>query len=215
MGTTTIVHLVRHGEVHNPYGVLYGRLPGFHLSERGRAMAEATAAWLATRDIVAVVSSPLDRAQETAAPIAVVHGLAIATDDRLIEPPNVFEGQRFGVGDGALRRPASWWALRNPFEPSWSEPYTSIAARMLAAAEDLAAGARGHEAVAVSHQLPVWTARRFLEGRRLWHDPRRRECSLASVTSLTFLDSTVVSVDYHTPAGDLSPSKSRRFVAGA
>jgi len=101
----TIVHLVRHGEVSNPDGILYGRLPGFHLSEEGRLMAKAAAGFLAGRDVAVLVTSPLERAQETAAPLAAQFGLAPQLDDRLIEPWNHFEGTRFGVGDGALRRP--------------------------------------------------------------------------------------------------------------
>ena len=130
MSERTTVHVMRHGEVHNPDGILYGRLPDFHLSERGRAQAEAVASWLAARDIVYVVASPLERAQETAAPIAAHHGLAVDTDDELIESHNVFQGERVSPGDGALRDPRNWWHLRNPRSPSWGEPYREIAARM-------------------------------------------------------------------------------------
>jgi broad specificity phosphatase PhoE len=207
---TTVVHLVRHGEVDNPSGVLYGRIPGYRLSLAGREMAAAAASFLAGRDVTVLRSSPLERAQETAAPIAAEFGLRIETDDRLIEPWNHFEGMRFGVGDGALRQPRHWAALRNPFLPSWGEPYREVAARMLAAVADAAAAARGHEAVCVSHQLPIWVARRAIEGSRLWHDPRRRQCALGSVTSLTFSGDKVTGVRYATPAGD-----GRRQVAGA
>jgi broad specificity phosphatase PhoE len=133
MTEKTIVHVMRHGEVHNPEGVLYGRLPDYHLSERGRAQAKAVAAWLAKRDIVHVVASPLERAQETAAPIAAEHGLPIDVDEALIESHNVFQGQRVSPGDGALRDPRNWWHLRNPRSPSWGEPYREIAERMQAA----------------------------------------------------------------------------------
>jgi broad specificity phosphatase PhoE len=213
---TTTVHVVRHGEVHNPEGVLYGRLPDYHLSELGAAMAERIAQWAVGRDIVHLVSSPLERARETIAPVSAVLGLEPTIDDRVIEAANVFEGKRFGVGDGALREPAAWWHLRNPFRPSWGEPYDVIAARMLAAVEDAAAAAPGHEALVVSHQLPIWTARNAAEGRRLWHDPRARQCSLASVTSFTMDHSEVVAVSYQEPAGDLLPVKpTRRFQTGA
>ncbi|HUR72927.1 MAG TPA: histidine phosphatase family protein, partial [Sporichthya sp.] len=57
----TIVHVVRHGEVFNPEGVLYGRLPGYHLSELGVKMAERIAETFAGADIAALVSSPLER----------------------------------------------------------------------------------------------------------------------------------------------------------
>src|SRR5687768_2690823 len=119
MSETTVVHLLRHGEVHNPGGVLYGRLPGFHLSELGLTMARRVAEHLSGEDITHVVSSPLERARETAAPAATAFGLDVAIDDRLIEAGNVFEGKTFGVGDGSLRRPRLWIHLRNPLRPSW------------------------------------------------------------------------------------------------
>ena len=201
----TVVHLLRHGEVHNPTGVLYGRLPDFHLSELGREMAERVGAHLADHDVTAVVASSLVRAQETAAPIASSHGLSITTDDRVIEADNYFEGKTFGVGDGSLKYPRYWPKLINPFKPSWGEPYDEIAERMLAAIADARRMAWGHEAVLVSHQLPVWTVRSRLEGRHLWHDPRKRECSLASLTSLTFLGDELESISYSEPAAALLP----------
>ena len=215
---TTTVHVLRHGEVHNPSGVLYGRLPGYHLSDLGRAMAERIAKHLSGSDVTHVVSSPLERAQETAAPTAAALGLEVATDARLIEAGNVFEGKTFGVGDGSLRRPAHWVHLRNPLRPSWGEPYTEIAERMLAAIAAARDAARGHEALCVSHQLPIWTARSFATGRRLWHDPRKRQCALASLTSFTYVGDDLVSVSYEEPARDLLPAPAatgKKFVAGA
>ena len=201
----TVVHLLRHGEVHNPDGVLYGRLDGFGLSELGQRQALTVAEHLRDNDIVHVVASPLQRAQETAAPISDSHRLELATDDRLIEASNKFEGKRVSIGDGALRSPRNWPLLRNPFQPSWGEPYLEIALRMLAAAYRARAAADGHEAVCVSHQLPIWTLRRFLEGHRLWHNPTRRQCSLASLTSLHFDDERLVEIRYSEPAGASSP----------
>ncbi|HEX7188699.1 MAG TPA: histidine phosphatase family protein [Actinomycetes bacterium] len=218
MTETTTVHVLRHGEVHNPTGVLYGRLPGYHLSDLGRAMAERIAAHLTDADIVHLVSSPLERAQETAEPAAATLGLPIATDDRLIEAANVFEGNTFGVGDGSLRRPQHWIHLRNPLRPSWGEPYVEIAERMLAAINAARDAARGHGALCVSHQLPIWTARSFATGRRLWHDPRKRQCALASLTSFTFRGDELATVSYEEPARDLLPAplaQGKKFAAGA
>lgn len=203
--TRTIVHVLRHGEVHNPKGILYGRLPGFRLSVAGQAQATAVANALAGHDITHVVASPLQRAQETAGPIAKAHGLTIGEDENLIEAGNQFEGLRVAVGDGALRRPRHWWKLRNPFTPSWGEPYLQIAHRMLAAVNAARVAAVGHEAVVVSHQLPVWTLRRFLQGERLWHDPRNRQCGLASLTSLVYEGDTLVDIVYSEPAGASDP----------
>jgi len=135
------------------------------------------------------------------------------TDRRLIEAGNYFEGKTFGVGDGSLKYPKYWPKLVNPFKPSWGEPYREIADRMLAAIAEARRLAQGHEAVIVSHQLPVWTARSRLEGRHLWHDPRKRQCSLASLTSLTFLGDRLASITYSEPAAALLPGA--RNTAGA
>ena len=137
--TLTKVHLLRHGEVHNPEGVLYGRLPGYRLSERGEQMAMRVAEAVAERDVVRLVSSPLERAQQTAAPIAEKLGLDVVTDDRVIEAENIFEGLTFGVGDGSLRHVRHWKHLRNPFRPSWGEPYVDQVERIRAAMDDAAA----------------------------------------------------------------------------
>lgn len=201
---TTVVHMLRHGEVYNPDHVLYGRLPGFRLSELGVQMAKAAAAALAGHDVTYVVASPLERARQTAEPVAAQFGLATATDENLIESANVFEGKRVSAGEPmALRDPRHWWALRDPFTPSWGEPYEQIARRMrvaLAAARD---AAEGHEAVCVSHQLPIWTLRRSVERLRLWHDPRRRRCGLASLTSFHFEGDQITGVAYSEPAAHL------------
>jgi broad specificity phosphatase PhoE len=214
--TTTVVHLLRHGEVDNPEGILYGRMPDFHLSGLGLQMAERVAKTLAGRDITHLVSSPLERAQETAGPSAEALGLGIVTDARVIEASNAFEGQRFGVGDGSLRRPSAWKHLYNPFRPSWGEPYKDIVVRMLAGMHDARESAAGHEALVVSHQLPIWIVRSFIEGRRLFHDPRRRDCSLASLTTFTYTGYRVTTVSYSEPAADLVPVKAtKKFTAGA
>ncbi len=209
----TIVHLLRHGEVHNPEKVLYGRLPGYLLSDLGHEMAHRAAQTLASRDIAAVIASPLERAQQTAGPIAAKHDLAIGTDENLIEAGNVFQGQRVGVGDGALRSPKSWRHLYNPIRPSWGEPYQQIANRMKQAVSDARLAARGREVVLVSHQLPIWIARLAYEGRRFAHDPRNRQCSLASLTSLTFSGDELQAIVYTEPAIDLVDKANK--IAGA
>ena len=209
----TTVHLLRHGEVHNPEKVLYGRLPGYVLSELGHLMAQRAGQALARNDVAAVISSPLERAQQTAAPVAVAHGLEIQIDENLIEAENIFEGQRVSVGDGVLRQPQAWKHLYNPLKPSWGEPYKVVAARMrnaVFAARDIA---RGHEAVLVSHQLPIWISRLDFEGRRFAHDPRKRQCNLASITSLVFDNDDLTAVLYTEPSADLISKASK--IAGA
>ncbi len=212
-GNRSVVHLLRHGEVYNPEGVLYGRLPGYRLSDLGEQMAQRAADALSSHDIAAVIASPMERAQQTAEPIARVHGHEIAIEPLAIEADNIFEGQRVSVGDGVLRQPTTWRHLWNPFKPSWGEPYDEVAARMRQAVLNAKELADGREAVLVSHQLPIWIARLDAEGRRLWHDPRSRQCTLASLTSLTFDDDDLVSITYSEPARDLLPGASK--VAGA
>ncbi|WP_434995068.1 histidine phosphatase family protein [Arthrobacter sp. Ld5] len=212
------VHLVRHGEVHNPEGVLYGRLPEFHLSDLGRRMAAQMARHFQERrddgaDIVHLVASPLDRAQETAQPLADALGLAISTDERIIEAENRFEGMS-GI-KSRIRQPRNWPFLVNPLRPSWGEPYHGQVERMMVGIHDarrraleLSAGKgsdRPAEAVLVSHQLPIWVTRLAAEHRRLWHDPRQRECTLTSVTSLDFEDGAIRRVRYAEPCADLLP----------
>jgi broad specificity phosphatase PhoE len=201
------VHLLRHGEVHNPDRVLYGRLPGFRLSDLGVAQAKLAAEFLAGRDIGYLVASPLERAQQTAQPLAQALGLDVALDERLIEAANVLEGKQVAGGKGIFRDPAAFKHYRNPFRPSWGEPYAQIARRMRAAAcaarDAVARAGAGREAVCVSHQLPIEILRRDVEGRRLFHDPRNRRCALASVTSFTFAGDEVVRIDYAEPAATL------------
>jgi broad specificity phosphatase PhoE len=200
MSDVTIVHLLRHGRVENPAGIIYGRLPGYHLSANGREMAGAAADYFAGRAVAALFCSPLERAQETARPVAERLGLDIVTDDRLIESWNHFEGMKFGVGDGALRRPEHWPYLLNPFRPSWGEPYQDVAARMLSMMATARDAAAGQEAVCVSHQLPIWVTRRMAERKRLWHNPATRECALGSVTSFTYSGGQLTGVCYTVPA---------------
>lgn len=205
---SSTVHVLRHGEVENPNKILYGRQPGWGLSVRGQQMAQTLGDWSRTIDLGALHVSPLQRAQETAAPIAAAHKIAITTDERLIEAANVFEGKPFGVGDGVLRHPSLWRHLWNPWRPSWGEPYEEQINRMLAAVFAARDAAQGKDAIVVSHQLPIWILRSAIENRRLLHDPRRRQCSLASVTSVHFDDVGLISgLTYSEPARHLLPKK--------
>ena len=201
----TTVHLVRHGEVFNPTGALYGRLPGYGLSDRGRAMAHAAADALRGRDVAVVVASPLERARETADPIAADLGVAVDVDERLIESANVFQGAHLQTGRDLWRMPLR--VVRygyNPLRPSWGEPFQEVVDRMLAVIYDVRHRAAGREAVCVSHQLPIWVTRRALEGRPLWHHPRRRLCALGSITSLQYADDRLVAISYVEPSGPVA-----------
>jgi len=205
---STTVHVARHGEVENPEKILYGRQPGWRLSTRGQQMAETLGEWSKSINLGALHVSPLQRAQETAAPIARAHGIEITTDERLIEAANKFEGKSFELGSGVLKHPSSWRHLYNPWKPSWGEPYEEQINRMLAAIFAAHKAANGKDAIVVSHQLPIWMLRSAIEGRSLLHDPRKRICTLASVTSVHFDDEGVISgLSYSEPAGHLLPEK--------
>jgi len=198
MAEITVVHLLRHGEVSNPNGVLYGRLPGYHLSANGRLMAAAAADFFAERPVVALFASPLERAQETALPVAERLGLEIVTDERLIESMNVLEGKTVTLAQLALN-PANWRYLWNPFRPSWGEPYQQVVTRMRQVIDRAREAAPGQEAVCVSHQLPIWVSRLAAEHKRLWHNPNNRRCALGSVTSFTFDGDELAGVSYAVP----------------
>lgn len=189
-----LVHLVRHGEVHNPKRVLYGRLEGFGLSELGHRMAASAVQALAGHPVTALYASPLQRAQESAAPWAEAFGLPIHTDERIIEPTNRFEGKR--MDRRTLMNPKHWHLMRDPSVPSWGEPFADIAARMLAAMRDAHERTDSGEVVMVSHQLPIWTVHRAVAGKRLAHDPRKRRCSLSSVTSFAWRDGAFTEIGY-------------------
>lgn len=210
------IHLVRHGEVDNPEGILYGRLPNFGLTERGHEMARRVGDHFATASAppVELVCSPLLRAQQTITPLRQRLELPVFTDDRVIEAANFFEGQQ--VNARRLSEPRNLLRLYNPLTPSWGEPYRQIVLRMQAAMASLRAKLAKHgpeaEGVIVSHQLPIWMTRRAGEQRSLVHDPRKRECDLASITSFTFESSTLVSVSYESICADLQPGQA---VAGA
>ncbi len=196
-----LVHLVRHGEVHNPTHVLYGRLEGFRLSDLGHRMAGAAVTTLAGHPVTALYASPLQRAQESAAPWAEGFGLTIRTDERIIEPTNRFEGQR--MTGRTLANPANWPLLVNPRKPSWGEPFADVAARMLAAMNDARDSVDAGEVVMVSHQLPIWMVHRAVSGETLHHDPRKRRCSLSSVTSFSWAEGHWAEVAYQDPGADL------------
>lgn len=201
------MHLIRHGEVFNPEGVLYGRLPGFRLSERGQRMARAAAHDLVVRDrpVVALLASPLQRTRESASHVAQAFGVEIGIEERIIEPTNHFEGM---VMARAVRNPVNWPYLVNPFRPSWGEAYVSIEKRMLAAVHDAFDTVASGDVVLVSHQLPIWITHLSVAGKRHVHNPRERRCALSSITTFEREPSSsrLREVGYADPAAALGGS---------
>lgn len=209
------LHFVRHGEVFNPKGVLYERIPGFGLSDLGHEMAASAAAQLAAenRKIVKLLASPLQRTQESAAPLAKHFGLDIQHEPRVIEPWNKFAGHKMG-GRSVLKKPSLVLHLYNPSKPSWGEPYQEIAQRMTDAALEAWQSVDCGDVVFVSHQLPIWMLYRSSQGLALPHDPKRRRCSLSSITSFEVIDGKLVAVDYREPGLELAIAKSKLAVDG-
>lgn len=217
--TATTIHFVRHGKVFNPDHLLYERLPGFHLSDRGRRMAEATGAFIAgspqMNTVCAIYSSPLDRTRETAeaiidalTPVRAARGeepLELNIDTRVIEASNEFRGRRIGHGDGALWRPENLRLIRNLYRPSWGESYRSIATRMKAFADEKVAEYPGRQIIVVSHESPIWSYRRLLGTGHPEHWMFLRKTALASITSVTYDNATgrVLSITYVDPAADV------------
>ena len=197
-GITGTVHLVRHGEVENPKGIIYGRLPGYNLSERGQRQAAGAARRLADADAGAIWSSPLERAQETATAIAIHHAMEVTIDERITESDSTLEGVSGAVWT-LLRNPVRWWRFRNPMRPSWGEPFSSIRARMVAAITDALAQAGGREVVIVSHQTPVLVARLALAKRRVPPWLGRLPCATGSVTTLVLDEGRVLTASYFRP----------------
>ena len=173
---------MRHGEVHNPRRVLYGRLPGFGLSVEGRRMARRAAEYVhgLERPVTSLICSPLQRTRESALPFTELFGIEPVVEERVIEPTNVFEGRRM---KRALMNPVNWRHLRTPALPSWGEPYERISSRMIAAMDEAWSGPETGDVVVVSHQLPIWIAHLSVAGLPGRHDPRNRRCALSSVTS--------------------------------
>ena len=182
----TVVHLIRHGEVYNPAGIRYGQLAGFRLSARGRWQARAAAGHLRSlrHPRTMIVSSPLERAVETAEVLASELGLPpLTTDARLIEPRTEFDG----LPKLAVLWPKMWPRFRDPFRPSWGEPFADIARRMRGAIDEHRRAHGDAAIVFVSHQSPIWITRHAYDA----HGPpwlSRVRCSPASITTLHFVD---------------------------
>lgn len=190
----TLIHLVRHAEVQNPGQTWYGRLPGFVLSERGVRQSDALGQHFRDHNLVAVYSSPLDRALQTAEAIARKHELEVQIEPDIIESETLLEGK---PGDLRLfRNPLNLRFFLNPFRPSWGESFRHTRERMLRAIDRMLDRHPDGEVVAVSHMTPIQVARLKLE-----RDPRppwraRPPCRRASITTLEFDGGRFISAHY-------------------
>lgn len=167
-------------------------------------MAEAAAEELKMQNypIKAIFTSPLARTQESAKPIEELFRLDAKTDENLIEPWNVFEGRKLSVKAVALR-PNWWWHFRNPARPAWGESFKDIIKRMEEAIESASQSVRSGDVVLVTHQLPIWIMHLHLAGEKLMHDPRKRRCSLSSITTFSLVDGKLTEISYSEPAKNL------------
>ena len=168
-----LLHLVRHGEVHNPDLVLYGRIPGFRLSELGHRMAEAAALELAGSDRIVskLYASPLERAQQSARPISSALGLEIETEEGIVEPWNFFEGKVNSGPDAAFKKPRYWHKFWNPFRPSWGEPYRQVATRVRRAMAISVPVTCAIPRPTSPRRAPCWAMTRNSTSCRAWKSP--------------------------------------------
>lgn len=209
----TYIHLLRHGEVYNPNHVIYERLDNFHLSKRGLMMADQVALFVKSHPDLSKISkiycSPLDRTLETAAPVANELGLKIVKDDRLLESKHFLAGKNPKVEIPkllkSLRLLSVLKLIINPSKPSWGEPYADVASRMKSIINEVVQKNQGKHILLVSHQNPIWISRLFFEEKQLRHNPQKRVCDLASITSLAFTKDSnqLYKVMYRVPARNI------------
>ena len=184
---TAAIALVRHGSTDVMASRLCGRLPGFHLNARGRAEAAEAAARLRRVEVVAVYSSPLERARETAGAIAAAHGLDVDVVGALHE---VDFGAWTGLPFATLAGRRDWRRYNQhrarAFVPGGEAPLAT-SARIVAALDALARLHRHGVVVAVSHAEPIRYARLFTEGRALdeWSDVTVEPGSITALAGAT------------------------------
>ena len=155
------LHLVRHGEVDNPERLVYADMPGFGLSDRGRAEAAAAAEYLATIQIAALYTSPLQRAQETAAAIAEACRVAVETIEDLTEWLMARRWKGVSWDDLSEVFPGELEAyLEHPTDLPFAEESThTLGQRVAGVARAVVAAHPDEHVVIVSHQDPIQAGR--------------------------------------------------------
>ena len=204
----TQLHLVRHGEVDNPDHVVYAALPGFGLSNNGREQARRVAERLSKRPIVAIVASPLDRAQETATIISNGINVAVTANSGLVEwglgdhwagiPWDELDARFPGELDAYLQHPQ-----RLDFAP---ESLEDVARRVASVIDEVAARISG-DAVLISHQDPIQAARLHLTGQPLaaLQANKPGHCSIVSLTRHTDRSRWLETSYWEPPQGEVFP----------
>lgn len=162
----TTIHFVRHGEVHNPTDVMYGRLPRFRLSERGVEQAKSAARYLKDHPIVAVFSSPMLRARQTAGIIAAEHGLKVQRTGLLNEIYTPYQGKPHSVLE------AIEWRMYENIAPEYEQPQDVIT-RLEKFMQKVRAQYPTQAVVAVTHGDLVLHARLWALGLPITHEARR------------------------------------------
>ena len=188
---TTTIHFVRHGNVHNPDKILYGRLPHFKLSELGIEQAQAAAEYFAARPITAVYSSPMLRARQTAGIIHERHPqVELLVSDHINELLTTYEGHPVAELE------AIEWEFYEHVEPPYETPFDLIS-RIKAFAREICETYPNGEVVAVTHGDIVVFSMAWAKGMEISGDFKKRAAlqqdypETASITSLQFADNDV------------------------
>jgi broad specificity phosphatase PhoE len=151
----TVVHLVRHGEVENPQGVFYGRIPGYFLSKNGEEQAHTLGKHLSSRPVAAIYASPLDRTKQTAQIVAsYLSNIPITHDERLIEVGSPLQGQLMkDLADTFYN------FYTDPYIAQGGETMEGIVARMQSFFDEIVPRHTGEEIIVVSHGDPIMLMR--------------------------------------------------------
>ncbi len=152
---------MRHAEVHNPTDIVYGRLPRFRLSERGRAQADRAGQFLSTRPVSALYSSPLLRARETAAIVdRQIHAAHVRLNQSLIEVRTSYQGS-----PNSILKPG--FSFYEPLRDQHDETMLEVKQRMLKFLQLVIRRHPGGTIVAISHGDPIAIMRIGLEDKEL------------------------------------------------
>ena len=159
----TVIYLVRHGEVHNPEGIFYERLPGFHLSDLGVAQVHELGKFLSDKGVSAIYASPLERTRQTADIIASYQrGVAVTHDKRLLEVSSMIRGQK--QVDLALER---WNFYKLKYTKLGGEKLSDIWKRIGSFFKETVRKHKGQAIVVVSHGDPIMISMVKHKGKRL------------------------------------------------